>query len=398
MKRSTLGVAPRRRSAGGGEARRGFRAPALLPTKRPARPVVDWTHHLSWYLVAAAVVLGLVYLTWSVVGTLFASAVFAWMLHPLVTALERRGLGREKATLAVLFGVIAALGVGVLVVVPTVVSQVAELSTNIRPYVDKLSAQVGPAAAMVESRFGVHIPLDLGEVAEHAPDYLKKISPDMRERAQAWLQTVAKGGISFVLGVFGALLLPLFVFYVLRDWPLIVGGARELIPVRWRPTVDRLGGEIDVRLQAFVRGQLSVAFVLGCVYSVGLLVAGVDLALMVGFLGGLLFLVPYLGTAVGAGLAGILAVLEFGFDWHVVVAILTFVVGQAAEGTFITPWLVGDRVGLHPLVVMVALIVGGNLLGMWGLILAVPITATLAVLVGWIIERWRASAAFGGGA
>lgn len=373
---------------------------AVLPRRRPSPPSApppldDWTHHLTWYLVLAALILGLLYVTWSVVGTLFAAAVFAWLLHPLVGALEQRKLGRETATIVVLAGVLLAMLVAVLIVVPTVVGQIAELSANIKPYVAKLSSQIGPAAAAIEARTGVHVPLDLQDIGEHAPEYLQKISPDMRARAQEYAQNLATGGLNLILGIFGALLLPLFTFYVLRDWPDIVAGAIGLLPVRWRPDVARLGGEIDVRLQAFVRGQLSVAFVLGCIYSVGLLVAGVDLALMVGFLGGILFLVPYLGTALAAVLAATLALLEFGFDWHVVAALLTFGVGQGLEGTVITPWLVGDRVGLHPLVVMLALIVGGNLLGMWGLILAVPITATAAVLLGFVLERWRKSAAYG---
>ena len=353
--------------------------------------------YLGWALLGLAVVAGLVYLTWSVISMLFAAAVFAWLLDGPVRALEARGLSRQTACFAVGVGLLAGLVGVVLLIVPRVVGQVAELSVNIVPYVQRLSENIGPWTAMAEARLGVHVPVDMEELGQQLPDLLKKISPDVRARVQEWLQTAAQSGLSFVLSLLSLSLLPLFTFYLLRDWPELVAGIDGLVPGRWRPTVRALAAQIDERLSGFVRGQLTVAVVLGAVYAAGLLACGIDLAITVGFLGGALFLVPYIGTILAGTLAAVLALMEFGLDWHIVAAVAVFAGGQLIEGTFLTPWLVGDRVGLHPMIVMVALIVGGNLLGIWGLVLAVPITAALAVVGSHLLGRWKASRTYNGG-
>ena len=365
-----------------------------LPSRRPggAGQARSWW---SWGIAGAVVVAGLFYLTWSVFSMLFAAAVFAWLLNPVATALESRVKSREWACILV-FTMIGGFGVMILVgVIPRVVGQIAELSGNIQPYVQRLADNVGPYITLAEVRFGIHIPLNPNDLAAQAPGLLQKISPDVRSTIQGWLKSAASGSLQFVLSALSLTLLPLFTFYVLRDWPRLVSAVDGLVPPRHRPIVRDLAWQIDTRLSGFVRGQLTVAFVLGCVYTLGELLAGIDLAVTVGMLGGALFLLPYIGTLVAATLAGVLALMKFGVDWHVAVAVGTFFVGQAIEGTFLTPWLVGDRVGLHPMVVMVALIVGGNLLGIWGLVLAVPITAALAVVGGHLLGRWRSSRTFG---
>ncbi len=371
----------------------------LLPARRASsrrEPASPARSYLGWGLVAAVVVAGLLYLTWSVISMLFAAAVFAWLLDGPVRAVERRGLSRQTACFVVGLGLVAA-AVGVMVViVPRVVTQVAELSTNIVPYVQRLSENLGPWVAMAEARLGVHVPVDMNELGQELPGLLKRISPDVRARVQEWLQTAAQSSLSLVLSFLSLSLLPLFTFYLLRDWPEILTGIDGLVPARFRPTVQTMSSQIDERLSGFVRGQLTVAAVLGLVYSTGLLVTGIDLAITVGMLGGALFLVPYIGTLVAGGLAVVLALLEFGLDWHVVAAAAVFGAGQLLEGTFLTPWLVGDRVGLHPMIVMVALIVGGNVLGIWGLVLAVPATAALAVVGSHLHARWKASRTYSG--
>lgn len=368
---------------------------ARAPSRRTIDRQPPGRSWLGWGLAGLALAGGLLYLTWSVFSMVFAAAVFAWLLHPVATAIERRVRSREVACLLVFGGLSFFFAAVVLLVLPRVVSQIGELSANIPPYVTRLSADLGPYIAMAEARFGVQIPLNLNDLAAQVPSLLQKISPDVRARLQAWLQTAASGSWSIILSALSLTLLPLFTFYLLRDWPQLIALVNNAIPPRYRPTVADLAGQIDTRLSGFVRGQLTVALVLGCIYTVGQVIAGIDLAVTVGLLGGVLFLLPYLGTLIAGTLAGVLALMKFGLDWHVAVAVGTFFVGQAIEGTFLTPWLVGDRVGLHPMVVMVALIVGGNLLGIWGLVLAVPITAALAVLGGYFFQLWQSSRTFG---
>lgn len=368
---------------------------ASLPIRRRAPPAQtrSW---LGWVIAAAAVGSALVYVTRSVLFILFAAAVFAWLLDRPVSELQRRGASRSFAILVVTGAIVTGLLVLIVGVLPNTVHQIAVLSANLTPYIDNLNAHVGPWSAAIEARFKIDIPVDLQELGKLGPQYLQELSPDFRAKLQEWARTAASGGLSLVISVISLSLLPLFTFFLLRDWPHLVGYVDDLVPVPARAVVGRLVGEIDARLAGWVRGQLTVAFVLGCVYSLGLMFSGIDLAITVGLLGGALFLVPYVGPLITGSLALSLALLKFGFDWHVGAVAGTFILGQALEGTVLTPLLVGDRVGLHPMVVMVALIVGGNLLGILGIVLAVPATAALAVIGAYLLERWRESRTFRG--
>lgn len=339
---------------------------------------------------------GLLYLCWSVIPVLVASVVLAWLLDPLMRRLEARGLSRQNGALAISVAGGLLCVVLVLLVVPSVIAQIRDLSVNIVPYVQKLQAQIGPLKAAVEERTGVVLPVDLQDLAAHAPEYLQKLSPDVRKAIPEFLGSVADGGLGVVLQLAQISLIFPFTWFMLVDWPHVLAWARGLIPPRWRDTVDEAMREIDARVFAFVQGQILVCALLGVLYTVGLLLADIDLAVTIGMSSGFLFLVPYLGTVVGLVLSSILALLKFGPDWHVAACVLTFVVAQAIEGTFLTPFLVGDRVGLHPMVVIVALMVGGDVLGLWGLLLAVPVTASLAVIGERLLRRYRGSGLYGG--
>jgi predicted PurR-regulated permease PerM len=195
-----------------------------------------------------------------------------------------------------------------------------------------------------------------------------------------------------VLTLLQLLLLPIFVFYILRDWDRFLARIKAMIPERRRDLVLPMAREIDRRLAGFVRGQITVCLILAVLYSAGLWAfSGIDMPIVVGTLAGLLFVVPYVGTATGVILGSVLALLEFGFDHHILVVWGVFGAVQALEGFVLTPHIVGDKVGLPPLVVMIALIVGGNLLGIWGMLLAIPITAALSVILGVLLQRYRES-------
>ncbi len=374
-----------RRSAHSGSGAR------VASFRRSSAAGPGWQAKLIWISVGVALTTLLLYVTWSVISMLFAASVFAYLLNPPVSALERRGVSRDAAIIAVAGGIAAMLALFLVWLVPSFASQIGELGQNIRPYIDNLATQIGPHIGEIEARLRIDLPVDFNELRARLPEYLAAISPDVRARIQAYLQSAAQGGLSVILSLLSISLLPLFTFYLLRDWPRLLRGAEGLVPGRWRSVAGVLASEIDARLMGFVRGQLTVAVCLGFIYTGGLLIAGIDLAVSVGLLSGALFLIPYVGTLVGLVLSCTLALLKFGFDWHVVACVVTYVVGQGLEGAVLTPSLVGDRVGLHPMVVMVALIVGGNLLGLGGLVLAVPITATLAVIGGFLLDHYRQS-------
>lgn len=371
-------------------------APTLLPPppRRPTGP--DWTSRLRWIGFFAGLTSVLLYLTWPVLSVLVASAVMAYLLDPLVQRLEARGLSRNMGAGVIAAGAVVVLLAGITLVVPAFVRQIQDLSVNLKPYVQNLQAQVGPAKEWLHSRYGVVLPVDLQQFATMAPSYLQKISPDVRDGLTHFLGQVAQGGMGVVLQVVQVSLIGPFTWFLLVDWPKLVAAVRGLVPPRWVPVVTDAAVEIDSRIFAFVRGQILVCALLGVLYTVGLLIAGIDLAVTVGMMSGFLFLVPYLGTVVGLVLSCTLALLKFGPDWHVLACIATFVISQGIEGTVLTPFLVGDRVGLHPMVVIIALMVGGNLLGIWGLVVAVPLTAALAVIGERTLRYYQGSSFYRG--
>lgn len=351
---------------------------------------------------------GLVYLLRSIFAMLFAAVVFAYLLDPLVDRLEARGWRREIGIGVVFSGILTLLVFAVLIVVPSVAKEFVELSENVGPYLDGLSVRLVEWQALAEAKLGRPIPLTaeglLAEMelalaeSEGDPDgvatIVKDAAPDVGGRLATLLKTALSGGMTFVVGVLNLALLPIFTFYLLRDWDKILAGIDDMIPPRNRRVIRRLAGEIDERLASFVRGQSTVAAALGVLYSGGLLLVGIDLPIVVGMTAGVLGLIPYLGNVVGIVIASVLAILKFGLDWHLPGVWAVFMISQGIEGFVLTPNIVGDKVGLHPFVVMLALLVGGNLFGIWGMLFAIPVTAAAQVLLVEWYGRYKASRYF----
>jgi predicted PurR-regulated permease PerM len=189
-------------------------------------------------------------------------------------------------------------------------------------------------------------------------------------------------------------LIPVVTFYLLRDWDKLLEGIRTLIPRRIEPVISGLSSEIEEVLGAFIRGQLMVMFALGAIYAVGLWLVGLDLAFIIGMSAGLLSIVPYLGTAVGivAGLAA--AAFQFQDLFHIVLVLIVFGAGQSLESMFLTPKLVGDAVGLHPVTVIFAVLAGGQLFGFLGILLALPVASALNVLVRHLRQEYTKSSLY----
>jgi predicted PurR-regulated permease PerM len=192
-------------------------------------------------------------------------------------------------------------------------------------------------------------------------------------------------------------LLPILTFYFLRDWDKLVERVAALIPRDHVATVDRLALESNDVLGAFLRGQFLVMLALGAIYAVGLSVVGLKLGLLIGIIAGLISFVPYLGTATGIVLGVIAALVQTGGDWSLVALVLVvFVIGQMLEGYVLTPRIVGDRIGLHPVAVIFAIMAGGQLFGFLGMLLALPVAAVANVLLRYAHERYTQSKLYAG--
>lgn len=380
----------------------------------PRRPAVSapkpaplrWRERAWWALLGLALTVGALYLLRSVIAVLFTSLILAWLIDPVADRLEARGHPRERAIGLVFAGVASVVVLGVLIVVPSVAVEFARLGENFAVYAAQLHDGVDRARVLAETQLGRPIPMTASEILAELQrsitaqggslgQVIQDAGPDLGAWAAALASGVLLGGWSVVVAVLNLTLVPIFTFYMARDWDRMLEVADELVPLRGRETVRLLARRVDERLASFVRGQLTVCAVLAVLYSVGLVIAGIDLALAVGITSGALFIVPYLGTVFGVVTASALALLKFGVDWHLLAVWVTFAVAQGLEGMVLTPTIVGDKVGLHPAVVMVALLVGGNLFGVTGMLLAIPVTAAGHLLLGYGLEQYRASRFFG---
>lgn len=367
---------------------------------------------MFWILGLVLLGLAIVYLLRSLFAILTASVIFAYLLDPVIDRLQARGMKREPA-----IGLVFALGalsmvVGLLLVVPMVGREFAELSTNLNGYIADLGTRASEGQVWLEAQLGREIPVtgdellnelimglnesevEPGQSGGGLADLLTQAAPNLGRWLGSALGSLLVGGVSVLLAVLNWLLLPVFSFYLLRDWDDLIDGADKLIPLGQRTMVRDLAKRIDQRLSAFVRGQILVAGAQGVIYAVGLLISGIDLAIAVGLGAGVLALVPYLGTIVGISIASALALLKFGLSWHILAVWGTFAFAQVVEGVYLTPKVLGDKVGLHPLVVMLAVIVGGSIFGVGGMLLAIPATAAALVLVEAWLVRYRGSRFF----
>lgn len=348
------------------------------------------THSRSWQLLALVVLIGgLIYLLAPVLTPFAVAALLAWLGDPLVDRLERRGLSRGAAVALVFAVMTLALVLAVVALVPLLERQIARL-------IEKLPLGVawtnGVVLPWIEAHTGFAVDrFDPGSVIEMVKNHWQQAGGI----ASTVLGKVTSSGLAIV-GFLGSLaLLPVVTFYFMRDWDQMVGRLRALLPRHVEPTVSRLARESDQVLGAFLRGQLAVMLLLGLIYSVGLWLVGLDLALLIGIIAGFVSFVPYLGVIVGGGMALIAAAIQYQDFMHPLLVLGVFVLGQLLEGFLLTPKIVGDSVGLHPVAVIFAILAGGTLFGFLGVLLALPVAAVGMVLLREAHGRYLASALYG---
>lgn len=335
---------------------------------------------------------GLVYLLSPVLTPFAVAALLAWLGDPLVDRLERRRLSRGAAVALVFAVMTLGLVLAIVALVPLLERQIARLIEKLPQGVAWANGVILP---WVEANTGVALDrFEPGRLIEMVKAHWQEAGGI----ASTVLGKVTSSGLAIV-GFLGTLaLLPVVTFYFMRDWDTMVARVRELLPRHVEPTVSRLARESDAVLAAFLRGQLAVMVLLGLFYSTGLWLVGVDLALLIGMTAGLVSFVPYLGVIVGGGMALIAAAIQFQDFLHPVLVLGVFVLGQLLEGFVLTPKIVGDSVGLHPVAVIFAILAGGTLFGFLGVLLALPVTAIGMVLLREAHRRYLASALYGASA
>lgn len=349
------------------------------------------TQSQNWFVLAMVTFCGwLIYLLAPVITPFATAAAIAYFGDPLVDRLEKISIrklafGRTFAVILVFGLMVTVFTIFLLVIIPALVDQFRQLAVRLPVYLDWVS---GTAVPWIATQLGLDASaFDTAQAADMLKSYWKEIS----KAAFNVIETLGKGG-SAILGWFTNLvLIPVVAFYMMRDWDLMVDGIHDMLP---RNTVDRisaLASEIDDVLGAFMRGQLMVMVALGVIYTVGLWLIGIDMAFLIGMGAGLLSIVPYLGSIVGLTVAAVAALFQYQDALHLGLVLLVFGGGQMLEGMFLTPRLVGDQIGLHPVIVIFAVLAGGQLFGFLGILLALPAAAALNVVVRHANSSYRNS-------
>ena len=329
-----------------------------------------------WFWLAFGVAVGgLLYLLAPVLTPFLVSALLAYLGDPVVDRLEARKFSRTLAVVTVFLVIIVSLLLLLLFLIPLLEGQVRNLMQRLPTYLDWFQVSILP---WLRDDLGMDPALfDLGRLRAELLQYIDKFGG----LAAGALFSFTKSSAVVLSWLVNLLLIPVVTFYLLRDWDILVAHVRDLLPRRIEPAVTNLAEESNEVLGAFLRGQFMVMVALGSIYSVGLAIIGLDFALLIGMLAGLLSFVPYLGFIVGITLAGSVAILQFQDVIHLLPVTLVFGIGQAIEGMLLTPKLVGDRIGLHPVAVIFAVLAGGQLFGFFGVLLALPMAAIIMVLL-----------------
>lgn len=326
---------------------------------------------LSWLLIALVGAL-LVWLLAPVLTPFLFAGILAYILEPAVGKLVKRRVPRVLAvTLVEVAAFIVILSV-LLLIVPIVSKELPLLREQLPLLADKLNTTVTPWLA----KYGIEVALDVASIKAFLVKYL---DANVEDGLTTILSSARIGG-SFLLALIGnAVLVPAVLFYLLMDWPQLIARIDRLVPPRLRDGVRSFMRESDEMLGQYLRGQLLVMVILAAFYSVGLALFGFDLAVPVGVFTGLAVFIPYLGYGLGMLLALIAGVLQFA-SWYGVIAVaVVYGLGQVIESFFLTPRLVGERIGINPLTVIFALLAFGHLAGFVGVLLALPVCAVLVV-------------------
>jgi predicted PurR-regulated permease PerM len=318
-----------------------------------------------------------------------AGAAIAYLLTPVTDRLERLGVNRLAAALSIITLVVMAIVVVILLVAPILGGQLTSFIDNIPGYVTRLQSLLSdPSRPWLQKILGASFSADksFGDLVTQGVGWLT-----------AFLKSLWSGGRALVSLFSLVVVTPVVAFYLIYDWHRMIRTADSWIPVQQRETVRQLARDVDAAIAGFVRGQTAVCLILGSFYAVALTLSGLNFGLLIGLISGVITFIPYVGSMTGLILAVGVAVAQFWPNYSSILMVLgIFLIGQFLEGNLLAPKLVGESVGLHPVWLIFALLAFGYLFGFVGLLVAVPLAATIGVLVRFALQRYRESALYTG--
>ena len=353
----------------------------------PEFEIARFLRQLRW-LAVAAVVVWLLLLLGPILTPFVLGALLGWLGDPLADRMQRRGLSRNLAVAIVYGAMVLVIVVALLILVPLLERQIVTLINAAPEYRDWI---LQTALPWVEGKTGLDL---IGWLdSERVTEWVKTHWAQAGGFAAAVFGYVSRSGVAMLAWVANIVLVPILTFYFLRDWDLLVARVGSLIPRDHLGTVSRLARESNDVLGAFLRGQFLVMLALGAIYAIGLQLVGLKLGILIGVIAGLISFIPYLGATTGVVLAVVAALVQAqGFDLQLLLMVgSVFVVGQLLESYVLTPRIVGDKIGLHPMAVIFAIMAGGQLFGFVGMLLALPVAAVANVMLRFASERYRQS-------
>lgn len=326
---------------------------------------------LQWF-VLAIVFAWLMYLLGPILTPFVAAAILAYICDPFVGRLCRWKIPRVLATLLVLTALLGLLALLVLIMLPLLEKEIDLFMMRLPQLLDAMRIKFLP---YLQQHFGINLQWDETALRTLLTGHWQGAG-DAAAKVLPWL---GGGGAVLLTMLMNVVLIPVALFYLLRDWPLLLARIEQVIPRQQHAKVLEIAGEVDCILAEFLRGQLAVMVLMSAFYTTALWFTGLEFSLPIGVMAGMLVFVPYLGMIIGLALATVAAFTQFGHFTDVMLVWAVFGAGQMLEGMMVTPWLVGERIGLHPLVVIFALLAFGQLFGFFGVLLALPLSAALFV-------------------
>ncbi len=335
-----------------------------------------------------AVVLGTLWVLKGALTPLVAALVIAYLFDPLIDRFEARGIARSVAILILLAGIgIALFGVAFFLI-PAMQRDVAALAENLPTALRDGLSGLGPR---LQEQFGITLPRSIADAIETLRSGEFEIPLDA---IRGLLERVVTGVTGTVGALVSLLLIPVLAYYMLVEFDRIRLAVLDLVPRDYQEMVATEAARVDVLISGFIRGQLTVCLLLGILYAVGFTVIGIDLAIVIGVASGLLAIIPYVGGAVALTAAAGMALLQYGVDIHLALVVGWYFLVQGLEGFVLTPKIVGGSLGMHPVTVIVALLIGGDLLGFLGLLIAVPLAAVVQVFLQDLVTAYRSSSVY----
>lgn len=340
----------------------------------------------TFWGVAILLFLILVWIFKAVLLPFVLGGAIAYLLNPIVNKLCSKGLGRQAAVLTILGGFFMVVAGILAVITPILVREAAGFIESAPGYTQQVWSLIEPKVNWVQEQLGYTI----------TSDQLQTVLQDNIGKAlqigKGVIGGLTTGGIAIIDFMTTLFITPVAAYFLMKEWPRVVAWAQDIVPRHHLAIVSDLLQKIDLKISGFVRGQMTVCLALGLAYAVALSLAGLNYGFVIGLSTGILSIIPFVGSTVGLLTSLVVAFLQTGGDVTFIgIVACIFFAGQFIEGNFITPKLMGDSVGLHPLWIIFALMAGGSLMGLVGMFLAVPLAASIGVLVNFAISQYKLS-------